>query len=403
MFTHSNQVFKGLNMLNLCEVQMKENQKKLLSKFGQLFLIVIFLVALMMLFFFIYTPPQRIFYNGGSVADVAVATIICEGIANSQSSGLGGGFIMTIYINKTRTVETLTAREVAPRLSTSTMFQDDPESSKRGGKAVAVPGELKGLWELHQKYGKLSWRKLIEPNILLARNGHVVSKYLENVLTSMEQEIYAEPSLKEIFIDPKTNRTFKLNDVIKRPKLAKTLEIIANEGDKALYGRRPLGKSLIEDIKARGGIMTEEDLVDYRVRWDSPVQSILKGGDILYTTPLPSCGPILVLMMNILKDYRIRDESLSYHRIVETFKFAFARRTWLGDEDSVEIREIVRNLTSASYANEIRNLIRDNGTSEDFEYYGAKFSDQRDQGTAHISILAPNGDAISVTSSINDK
>lgn len=82
---------------------------------------------------------------GGSAGDVAVATIICEGITCPQSSGLGGGFLLTIYTKSTGVIETLNAREVAPKLSKSDMYVANPSESVRGGKAVAVPGELKGL------------------------------------------------------------------------------------------------------------------------------------------------------------------------------------------------------------------------------------------------------------------
>lgn len=100
-------------------------------------------------------------------------------------------------------------------------------------------------------------------------------------------------------------------------------------------------------------------------------------------------------MLNLLKDYDLKHDALSYHRIVEAFKFAYAKRTLLGDEPSDEIKEMMRNLTSIDYAGEIKKLISDEKTSEDFSYYGAKFGGKNDQGTAHISILMPNGDAVS--------
>lgn len=201
---------------------------------------------------------------GGNVADVAVATIICEGITCPQSSGLGGGFLLTIYIKESGTIETLNAREVAPKLANSTMYVNDSAGSERGGKAVAVPGELKGLWELHQKYGSLSWDKLIEPNIQLAREGHVVSPYLANIFANNENALLAEPSLREIYIDPSTNRTYRLNEKIKRLKLAETLEVIAREGVDSIYGGGSLAKGLVDDIRSRGGIITEDDLLDYK-------------------------------------------------------------------------------------------------------------------------------------------
>lgn len=339
---------------------------------------------------------------GGSVADVAVATIICEGITCPQSSGLGGGFLLTIYIKSTGSIETLNAREVAPKLATSTMFVGNDTSSQRGGLAVAVPGELKGLWELHQKYGKLKWEKLIEPNIKLAREGHKVSPYLARIFSGAQNDLLAEPSLREIYIDPKTNQTYKLDELIKRPKLANTLEIIAKEGVKALYGINGTFTAILAaEIRERGGIITEEDFLDYQVRWRSPVSGLLNDNSTFYTMPLPSNGAIIIFIMNLLKEYDLKDDALSYHRITEAFKFAYAKRSLLGDEPTDEVKEMMRSLTDSAYADEIRKLIRDDRTSEDFEYYGARYENQDDHGTAHISILMPNGDAIAATATIN--
>ena len=106
-------------------------------------------------------------------------------------------------------------------------------------------------------------------------------------------------------------------------------------------------------------------------------------------------------MLNLLKDFELKHDALSYHRITEAFKFAYAKRTLLGDDLSDETLKLIRNLTSVDYANEIKRLIMDNGTSESFEYYGAKYANQEDHGTAHISIIMPNGDAVSATATIN--
>lgn len=108
-------------------------------------------------------------------------------------------------------------------------------------------------------------------------------------------------------------------------------------------------------------------------------------------------------MLNLLKDYDLKHDALSYHRITEAFKFAYAKRTVLGDEPSDKVREMLKNLTSASYASETKKLINDEATSEDFEYYGAKYENREDHGTAHLSILMPNGDAIAATATINYK
>lgn len=125
------------------------------------------------------------------------------------------------------------------------------------------------------------------------------------------------------------------------------------------------------------------------------MSATLKDDSTFYSFPLPSNGPVIVFIMNLLKEYDLKHDALSYHRIVEAFKFAYGKRTLLGDEPSDEIKEIVKNLTSVEYANEIRKLISDEKTSEDFGFYGAKFESKEDHGTAHISILMPNGDAVS--------
>lgn len=109
----------------------------------------------------------------------------------------------------------------------------------------------------------------------------------------------------------------------------------------------------------------------------------------------------MVFILNLLKGYDLKHDALSYHRITEAFKFAYAKRTVLGDEPSDEILEMMQNLTSVGYADEIRKLINDEVTSQSFEFYGAKYEAVDDHGTAHLSILMPNGDAIAATATIN--
>ncbi|KAG5666202.1 hypothetical protein PVAND_017619, partial [Polypedilum vanderplanki] len=123
--------------------------------------------------------------------------------------------------------------------------------------------EIKGLWELHQKFGSLEWKTLLQPVIKLCKEGHVVSNYLQNVFGRYEERIFNEPSLREIFIDPETNKLYKEGEKVKRLKLAETLEIIARDGVDAIYGGGDIGKKLIEDVQSYGGILTEEDLINY--------------------------------------------------------------------------------------------------------------------------------------------
>lgn len=135
--------------------------------------------------------------RGGSAADAAVATMFCEGVTCPQSTGLGGGFVMTIYTKESRKVETLIARERAPGAASENMYQGMPENASQvGGLSIAVPGELAGLEALHKKYGKMEWKDLLQPTIKLCEEGHVMSNYLYNILASRTQTILANPSLK---------------------------------------------------------------------------------------------------------------------------------------------------------------------------------------------------------------
>lgn len=345
---------------------------------------------------------MNVLKENGNAVDAAVATLFCEGIACPQSTGLGGGLLATIYIKKTGKVESLNAREVAPKKAHAHMFDDNPSSSIAGVLSVAVPSELKGVWAMHQKYGSMNWSLLIQPSIELCRKGHKVSKYLAVSLRDREAKILKDPSLKEIFIDPSTNRTYVEGDLIKRPKLAETLEIIAKEGADTLYSKDgTLLKDLMKDIRDYGGIITEDDFLEYKEIWSESVTMDLDKDHKLYTNPLPSSGPAMIFMLNILKNYNLTDDSLSYHRIIEAFKFGHARKKMLGDDDSEEILNLVKQLIDPKYADEIRAMINDSMTFGDFEHYGGKVSSPDDHGTAHISVLAPNGDAVSVTSTIN--
>lgn len=125
----------------------------------------------------------------GSAADAAIVAALCIGLTVPQSCGLGGGLVLTIYTKETGIIETLNAREVAPIAAKEDMFVGYPEASLDGGLAIAVPGELKGLYALHEKYGKLKWSELVEPVANLARNGFKVSTYLGNVIKSRDTKI----------------------------------------------------------------------------------------------------------------------------------------------------------------------------------------------------------------------
>ncbi|XP_077286681.1 scoloptoxin SSD14-like isoform X2 [Arctopsyche grandis] len=359
---------------------------------------------------------RDILLKNGSAADAAIATLFCDGITCAQSMGVGGGFLLAIYTHATGQVNILNAREIAPAASTEDMFEGGNISTTTGGKAVAVPGELRGYQALHNKYGKLPWADLVQPTIDLCRTGYEVTDYFARVLRERKERILAEPSLSEIFINPETNDVWLEGEKIKRLKLAETLEIIARDGADALYNGT-LTKSFIQDIQDFDGIITEEDMNNYKAEWMTPLSIDLGADAKLHTVPLPGSGHVLALMINALRGWVVPDNMYSdenfeieensavyWHRITEIFKYAYAKRTGLGDKEFLpldKIQPLLDNLTSIEYAHYLRSIIEDDKTYNNWTHYGAEFGILEDHGTAHISIVAPNGDAVAATSTIN--
>lgn len=338
--------------------------------------------------------------DGGSAVDAAIATLLCEGVMLPQSMGVGGGFFAVIYNKTTGQVEALNARESAPIKSTPDMFVNETIT---GAKAGGVPGELLGYWNLHQKYGRLPWKQLFTPTIELCKNGHYVSVYLNSALKKNEQRILNEPSMSEIFINPDTNAVWKTGDYMKRPKLAETFEIIAEKGVDPFYKGGDIGKMFIEDMAELGGIMIEDDLTQYNVTWDPPLSVDIFDGYKLYTTPLPSSGAVLAMILNIAKGFEHRNEPLYWHHVVESFKHGYGHRTHLGDMHfEPDVEPILKKMINPDYASEIaRKRIFDDRTFTDYKYYGAEFSNNKDHGTANLAVVDHQGNAITVTSTVN--
>lgn len=346
--------------------------------------------------------------KNGTAADAAIATLFCNGVVTMQSMGLGGGFLMTIYKKSEKKAYFLNAREKAPLKAKNDPYKGDPLISRDGALAIGVPGELKGYWELHQRFGTLEWKELIQPSVDVCKRGYIMSKHQYNSLQNRKNNKQKnDVNLKEWFVDENGKYKTPGSKIIPK-KLCTTLSLIANSDGDTFYNGT-LSKMILEDIKEAGGIITADDLRKYEVQWMDPIALKFQNDDTLFTAPPPGSGAILTLILNILDGYRFNRTSienlkstiLTYHRIIEAFKYSYAKRTELGDTNFVNITETLSNLTDPEYANNLRGKIMDNTTFQDPKHYGAIYYDKGDHGTAHISIIDKNGDAISVTSSIN--
>ncbi|XP_050682110.1 glutathione hydrolase 1 proenzyme-like isoform X1 [Leptidea sinapis] len=351
---------------------------------------------------------RSILEKDGSAVDAAIATLFCEGLGCAQCMGLGGGFLATVYDASTRRVRVLNARERAPLDSSENMFAN--ASSTVGGLAVGVPGELRGYGALYREYGRLPWRELVTPAAELCRRGHRVTEYMGRVLNTYSTIILAEPSLREVYVNPETGEVWKEGDLIREPTLGSTLDIIAEEGPEAIHNGT-LTAPLVADIQGFGGIIREEDLRNYRVEWQDPIAVKVSEEHTLYSVPLPGSGSVLAFIMNMLRgwvgpgSHVPTDSNLYWHRAVETFKYAYAKRTGLGDPSRsnlpFSIPELERNLSTPEWAKSFRELVDDTRTYNDWHHYGALFEGADDHGTAHVVVVAPDGSAVSITSTIN--
>ncbi|ODN04055.1 Gamma-glutamyltranspeptidase 1 [Orchesella cincta] len=344
----------------------------------------------------------------GSAVDAAVAMTLCVGVTNPQSSGLGGGLFMVIFNSTGSAMHAINARETVPSGVNPALYESDPSSSVNGGLAVGIPGEIAGLWEAHQKFGRVAWPDLVKFSQDLALNGFAVSKQLAVSLVQHKEKISGDPTLRSEFINPATGEPWLEGDVMARPRLAVTLETLGAEGVQGFYNGT-IAANILRDIQNANGIITAEDLSSYRPIWDTPISYSVTSNLTMYSPPFPSSGPVVALALGILdgfgrkrhEEMTVADIGVDTHRLAEVLKYATSYRSLVADPMYANTTGIEERLLSPVFATELRDKLEEYKTYDDPRQYGAQFSLTEDAGTAHISIIGPDGDAVALTTTIN--
>lgn len=342
--------------------------------------------------------------QGGNAVDAAVAVGFALGVCEQQSSGIGGGGFMTVRLAN-GDVFFIDFRDRSAAAASLDMWEIDEtgavrnEENKIGGKAVAVPGDVKGLLYALDTWGTLSRGAVMAPAIEMAEDGFTVSHITSRDIKDAYRAIIRYDSTMAIYLD-EDGMPYEAGDVITNPDLARTLFLIADQGEEVFY-RGEIAEKIVATVQADGGCLTLEDFADYDIHVTEPVHGTYRGYDI-YSSNLPSSGgTIIIEMLNILENFDVGSldpESPAYfHLLSEVMKLCYADRAkYMGDPEYVDVP--VTGLTDKAYARALADVIDLNRS----QTYGAgdPWPFESDSTTSY-SILDAAGNMVVVTKTVD--
>ncbi len=334
---------------------------------------------------------------GGNAVDAGVAAALAEGVVQAASAGLGGGGFALVH--QAGETQVLDFREIAPAAGHAGMYLGEDGQvvqglSTRGGLAVAVPGESRGLASLLQAHGRLPARTVAGPAIRLASRGFFLNDHAAGSLAKRPKVAMA--LLPDHAGIPSTG------DWIRRPRLAATLKAWARSGGEDLHTGAG-ARDLVDAVQQEGGVLSLQDLEAYQPRPREALVGHYRGFTILTMPPPSSGGAVLLQVLAVLEHWDLaslgHNSSEHLHLLAEAFQHAYAdRATHMGDPDFTEV-PVDRFLTSERVA-EIRAAIEPGRTLSP-EAYGPLIASPDDAGTSHISVIDGDGMALALTSTIN--
>ncbi|WP_281211585.1 gamma-glutamyltransferase [Pseudomonas fulva] len=336
--------------------------------------------------------------KGGNAVDAAVATAFTLAVTYPEAGNIGGGGFMTLFVDGKPYF--LDYREVAPKAATRNMYLDDKGEvienlSLVGARAAGVPGTVMGLWEAHRKFGKLPWSELLTPAIGYAKNGFKVADKQYQYRNDAQGMFKTATNFNDYF------GSMKVGELFKQPEMAQTLERIADKGVSEFYQGKT-ADLLVAQMQADKGLITKQDLKDYKAVWREPM-AVSWRGNVVYTAPPPSSGGVALAQLLGIKEDRAADfkgvahNSAQYiHLLAEIEKRVFADRTdYLGDPAFTKVP--VDQLVAKDYLAKRAAQVNPKAISA---------TDQVKPGlephqTTHFSIVDKAGNAVSNTYTLN--
>ena len=337
--------------------------------------------------------------QGGNAIDAAVAVGFALEVVLPEAGNIGGGGFI-VYRDTSGRVRALDYREMAPAGASRDMYLDSAghvtEQSLTGHLASGVPGSVAGMYEAWKKYGRRPWATLVAPAIRLAE-GHMLDAVRSRSLEADADRLRMFPaSARQFLVDghaPPPGTMFR------QPDLARTLRLIADSGPDVFY-RGQIADSIVAEMQRGHGLITKNDLADYRAKWRTPIQVTYRGYTIYSMPPASSGGVTMGEILNILEGYDTLPAfgSAGYvHLETEAMRRAFMDRNhWLGDPDFVSM--LLNRLLSKSYAAQLRGEI-DPHKATPTPPFAAGGNEPLE--TTHYSVVDADGNAASVTTTLN--
>ncbi len=352
----------------------------------------------------------EIMKKGGNAVDAAIAVGLALAVVYPEAGNIGGGGFMLIR-KADGSSYALDYREMAPAAATRDIFVDKDGklingegSSTIGYRASGVPGTLAGFDLAFKKYGsgKIRWRDLVEPARALAQNGYVLSNRLAQLLKAYNGNLGKYADSNRIFL--RDGNFYKEGELFRQPDLAATLARVQSAGASEFYNGKT-AQLIAADMKANNGLITLDDLKNYKAKERKPLTGTYRGYPII-TMPPPSSGGIVMLqVLNMLEGFDLRsmqyNSAARYHLVAEAMRRAFADRAeFMGDPDFAKVP--TDSLIEKDYGKSRAATIDPKQASSSKDIGHGEVIGGEPMETTHYTVVDPQGTVVTNTYTIND-